>query len=130
MTAIAPVFVATQTSLAAAQAVIERAFVLRRALSTALAPWNIDWSSANTLLLITACPEPPKVSDITRSVLPQTMTDNCDTLERRGLIERVHGTKDRRAVLVHITEAGRALIAEITPCLEEAASQFFTREGV
>jgi MarR family 2-MHQ and catechol resistance regulon transcriptional repressor len=38
-----------------------------------------------------------------------------DNLERRGLVERVRGTDDRRFVCVHLTAAGRRLIADLFP---------------
>ena len=38
-----------------------------------------------------------------------TMTAQINRLERLGLVERAQDPADRRAVLVHATEAGRAL---------------------
>lgn len=38
-----------------------------------------------------------------------------DNLEKRGLVERVRGTEDRRFVTVHLTPAGRRLIARAFP---------------
>ncbi|RSN64534.1 MULTISPECIES: MarR family winged helix-turn-helix transcriptional regulator [Actinomadura] len=41
-----------------------------------------------------------------------TATSVADTLERNGLLERRRDERDRRAVRLHVTEAGRALVAE------------------
>ncbi|MBE1535827.1 MarR family winged helix-turn-helix transcriptional regulator [Actinomadura algeriensis] len=41
-----------------------------------------------------------------------TVTSVADTLQRNGLLERRRDERDRRAVRLHVTEAGRALVAE------------------
>jgi MarR family 2-MHQ and catechol resistance regulon transcriptional repressor len=38
-----------------------------------------------------------------------------DNLEKRGLVRRERGVEDRRFITVHLTEAGRRLIARIFP---------------
>jgi MarR family 2-MHQ and catechol resistance regulon transcriptional repressor len=38
-----------------------------------------------------------------------------DNLEKRGLVRRERGTEDRRVVVVSLTEAGDALIAQVLP---------------
>ncbi|OLT35723.1 hypothetical protein BJF79_32125 [Actinomadura sp. CNU-125] len=43
---------------------------------------------------------------------PATVTSVADTLERNGLLERRRDERDRRAVRLHVTEAGLALVAE------------------
>ena len=46
---------------------------------------------------------------------PGNLTDVVDKLEKRGLVTRVRAEQDRRQVRVELTEAGRALIADIFP---------------
>jgi MarR family 2-MHQ and catechol resistance regulon transcriptional repressor len=46
-----------------------------------------------------------------------------DNLERRGLVERVRGTEDRRFVTVHLTAAGRRLIAKAFPAHARRVSE-------
>ncbi|WP_131736755.1 MarR family winged helix-turn-helix transcriptional regulator [Actinomadura roseirufa] len=55
-----------------------------------------------------------RAGEIARRLLitPATVTSVVDTLERNGHAERRRSEQDRRAVLVHITEAGRRLVAE------------------
>lgn len=43
------------------------------------------------------------------------MTVVIDNLCKRGYVERQRDTEDRRYITVHLTEAGRRLIAEIFP---------------
>ncbi|TDD63840.1 MarR family winged helix-turn-helix transcriptional regulator [Actinomadura rubrisoli] len=45
-------------------------------------------------------------------IAPATVTSVVDTLERNGLVERRRSDEDRRAVLVHVTDAGRGLIRD------------------
>lgn len=47
-----------------------------------------------------------------------------DRLENCGLVERRRHPDDRRAYLVHLTEAGRALEAELTPVALRAREKF------
>ncbi|HEY9854591.1 MAG TPA: MarR family transcriptional regulator [Stenomitos sp.] len=43
-----------------------------------------------------------------------------DNLEKRGLIRRERDQSDRRMITIHLTEAGRSLIAEVFPHQVEA----------
>jgi MarR family 2-MHQ and catechol resistance regulon transcriptional repressor len=43
------------------------------------------------------------------------MTVVIDNLEREALVERVRSSTDRRVILVHLTEKGKALFDEIFP---------------
>ncbi len=43
-------------------------------------------------------------------VTPQSMADMLRLLEQRGLVRRTHNPANRRELLVHITEAGHALL--------------------
>lgn len=40
-------------------------------------------------------------------------TGIVDTMESKGLVERVHGKQDRRQVLVKINEPGEALLRQV-----------------
>ncbi len=55
----------------------------------------------------------------------QSTTELADRLERRGYVRRVRDRRDRRLVLLELTEQGRALVAEILPALREAEAQLF-----
>ncbi|HJQ06071.1 MAG TPA: MarR family transcriptional regulator [Nocardioides sp.] len=50
-------------------------------------------------------------------VTTQSMADLVAALERRGLVERFRDPTDGRRILIHLTDAGRALIAEQRPAV-------------
>jgi DNA-binding MarR family transcriptional regulator len=52
-----------------------------------------------------------------------SITGLIDRAERRGLVERVPSTLDRRAVLVRLTDAGRSLVVEAGALFEMDVSR-------
>lgn len=54
------------------------------------------------------------------------VTTVVDNLERRGLVRRERDTVDRRAVIVHLTAEGRAMIDRIFPGQVEAIVEQFS----
>lgn len=56
-------------------------------------------------------------SDLAHKLLKSTgnLTTVVDNLSRQGLVERRRCTEDRRVIYIHLTEAGRELIASILP---------------
>jgi DNA-binding MarR family transcriptional regulator len=51
-------------------------------------------------------------------VTTQSMADLVGALHRRGLVERFRDPDDGRRVLIHLTEAGRALVADQRTAVE------------
>lgn len=51
-------------------------------------------------------------------VTTQSMADLVAALERRGLVDRFRDPGDGRRILIHLTDAGRALLAEQRPAVE------------
>ena len=49
-----------------------------------------------------------------------TIAGVIDRLEARGLMQRKASADDRRVRLLHITDAGRALLAEVQPGMQRA----------
>jgi MarR family transcriptional regulator, lower aerobic nicotinate degradation pathway regulator len=47
-------------------------------------------------------------------------------LYRRGLVERVPSREDRRAMLVHITDEGKAFVRRMQPHMERAQERFIS----
>jgi DNA-binding MarR family transcriptional regulator len=45
-------------------------------------------------------------------IAPSTATRILDALERRGIVQRVRSTEDRRAVAVTLTDVGRRLLGD------------------
>lgn len=58
--------------------------------------------------------QPLRMKDLAArmGVTTGTLTMTVDRLEQRGLIARMPHASDRRSILVHLTEAGRALFNE------------------
>jgi MarR family 2-MHQ and catechol resistance regulon transcriptional repressor len=50
-------------------------------------------------------------------------TGIVDRMEKRGLVERSHGTDDRRVVLVHATDAGRQVFIDMAAHRRQALSK-------
>lgn len=50
-------------------------------------------------------------------------TGIVDRMEKRGLVERSHGTDDRRVVLVHATDAGRQIFVDMAAHRREELSK-------
>lgn len=63
-------------------------------------------------------------TELTRSSMltSGTMTSRLDKLERLGLVRREANPNDRRALMIHLTDAGRALV-------EKVASKHFELEA-
>ncbi|GAA3343030.1 hypothetical protein GCM10020358_40190 [Amorphoplanes nipponensis] len=67
-------------------------------------------------LVVLASRGPQRMTDLADllAVNSSTATRHCDRLQRRGLVQRVRATDDRRAVRVSLTAAGRRLVEQIT----------------
>jgi DNA-binding MarR family transcriptional regulator len=67
-------------------------------------------------------------------VAKNTISDHLRALEEEGLIERTLDPNDRRQFKIHLTEAGRSLVQEVTPVhaqlLNEVLTIFSTEEIV
>ena len=51
------------------------------------------------------------------------MTRKLDSLEKRGLVERIRSTSDRRSVELALTEDGRQLLRETLPLIVETSNR-------
>ena len=58
-------------------------------------------------------------------ITPASVTSVADTLERRGQLERRRDDADRRAVRLHITPAGRAVVEEAGRGMAGQVGQLF-----
>ena len=63
---------------------------------------------------------PAPIGELVRvfGIKQSTLTSMLDRLEKAGLIRRELNPEDRRSFLIHITEPGRRLAAELTKRLE------------
>ena len=63
----------------------------------------------------------PTIGQLARqvSLSPATVTDVVNRLERRGLVERIRSTRDKRQVHVQATASANELLADSVPLLQE-----------
>ena len=101
---------------------------MRHGWARSLAEW--DLSPHQAMALRTAHAEDGgRVSDLAARlrIAPRSATEVVDTLEERGLVERCPSPTDRRAVLVQVTDAGRALVAQVERARRSAQLAMFER---
>ena len=74
-------------------------------------------AGAQTLAIIEGAGEPlaPSIIAGRLMVTSGSMTSLLDTLERRSLVQRQPHPSDRRGLLVHLTDEGRALVDTFLP---------------
>ena len=83
--------------------------------------YQISPSARQVLAVVEGAGEPLEPSVIAERVLitTGTMTSVLDTLEKRGLVQRLAHPEDRRKLLVQITPAAQAILDELLPSLHE-----------
>jgi DNA-binding MarR family transcriptional regulator len=89
---------------------------LARRFDIALKPAGIT-SGQFSLLMSLNRPEPPNLGSVAALLAMDrtTLTANLKPLERRRLVETVADATDKRARLLRLTPAGRAVLAEAVP---------------
>ncbi len=89
---------------------------LARRFDIALKPVGVT-SGQFSLLMSLNRPEPPKLGSVAALLAMDrtTLTANLKPLERQGLVETSIDPADRRARLLRLTPAGRAVLAEAVP---------------
>lgn len=55
----------------------------------------------------------------------QSTTELADRLEKRGFVRRIRDARDRRLVLLELTDEGNTIIEQIVPALAESGQQVF-----
>jgi len=76
---------------------------------------GISYTHYSVLVLLDNTPVPLTLTELSRWMFrsKNSMTTVIDHMERDGLVQRVRDTKDRRAVRVVATEAGRELFDRV-----------------
>jgi DNA-binding MarR family transcriptional regulator len=99
-------------------------------LEPALGAMDLHPSGAETLQLLLMSGEPYEASptEIARSlgVTTATMTNRLDQLEKRGLLERKLDQRDRRALVIRLTKAGKDRATEAAQVTSDQARSFFS----
>ena len=80
-------------------------------------------------LVVLASRGSQRVTDLAAAldVAPSTAGRMCDRLVRKGLVRRHRGRSDRRAVLIAITAAGRAVVDQATARRRQLISAILVR---
>jgi DNA-binding MarR family transcriptional regulator len=109
-------------------AVFRAMFGLSRATSRLVAdfesvvqrPHGVSWSGFRLLFCLQVS-GPRQTRELARLLFttPPTVSSVVNTLERRGLVRRERLDRDRRLVQMHLTPAGRRLVAEVSQVQHE-----------
>jgi DNA-binding MarR family transcriptional regulator len=102
----------------------------RRRWRELLEPWDLTPSQSRALRVL-GDRDATRVSDLADAlrIAPRSATEVADGLETRGLVERAADPADRRAVLLRLTDAGRAIRDEVAVARAADARTFFGRLG-
>jgi DNA-binding MarR family transcriptional regulator len=100
----------------------------RRRWRELLEPWDLTPSQSRALRVL-GDRDATRVSDLADAlrIAPRSATEVADGLETRGLVERAADPADRRAVLLRLTDAGRAIRDEVAVARAADARTFFGR---
>lgn len=88
---------------------------VRRAHLEALAQWQVTPSQSRALRVIASRPEGMRPSVLAEElhIAPRSATEVVDALEEHDWVTRSPDPTDRRATVLTLTDAGRALVARV-----------------
>jgi DNA-binding MarR family transcriptional regulator len=112
----------------AAWSLFQQTYVLTfRWFELATARFGLSHPQAAVLRVLRTSGRPLPLSHIARSLSQeaQSTTELADRLERRGYVRRLRDPRDRRLVLLELTDPGREVIDQVVPALEKAGAEIF-----
>jgi len=100
---------------------------LRRAQAERLAPLGLTPAQERALRMITRDDEPPRMTELADrlGIVPRSLTTVIDALEEAGLVRREVDPRNRRAILLSLTEHGTAVRDELREARRRAAEDLF-----
>jgi DNA-binding MarR family transcriptional regulator len=100
---------------------------LRHAQAEQLAPLGLTPAQERALRMITRSEEPPRMAEIAGrlGIVPRSLTTVIDSLEAAGLVRREIDPRNRRAILLHLTERGTAVRDDLRQARRRAAEDLF-----
>jgi DNA-binding MarR family transcriptional regulator len=100
---------------------------LRRAQAERLAPLGLTPAQERALRLIARDDEPPRMTELADrlGIVPRSLTTVIDALEEAGLVRREIDARNRRAILLHLTERGTAVRDDLREARRHAAEDLF-----
>jgi DNA-binding MarR family transcriptional regulator len=100
---------------------------LRRAQAERLVPLGLTPGQERALRLIARDDEPPRMTELADrlGIVPRSLTTVIDALEEAGLVRREIDPRNRRAILLHLTERGTAVRDDLREARRRAAEDLF-----
>jgi DNA-binding MarR family transcriptional regulator len=100
---------------------------LRRAQAERLAPLGLTPAQERALRLITRADEPPRMTELADrlGIVPRSLTTVVDALEEAGLVRREIDPRNRRAILLRLTDHGAAVRDGLREARRRAAEDLF-----
>ncbi len=100
---------------------------LRRAQAERLAPLGLTPAQERALRIITRSEEPLRMTELAErlGIVPRSVTTVIDALEGAGLVRREIDPRNRRAILLHLTERGLAFRDDMRHARRRAAEDLF-----
>ena len=100
---------------------------LRRAQADQLAPLGLTPAQERALRMITRSEEAPRMAELADrlGIVPRSLTTVIDDLEEAGLVRREIDPRNRRAILLHLTERGAAVRDDLREARRRAAEDLF-----
>jgi DNA-binding MarR family transcriptional regulator len=100
---------------------------LRRAQAERLAPLGLTPAQERALRVITRSEHPLRMTELADQlgIVPRSLTRVIDTLEEAGLVHREIDPRNRRAILLHLTERGKAVREDMRTARRRAAEDLF-----
>jgi len=100
---------------------------LRRAQAQQLAPLGLTPAQERALRLIARNEEPPRMTELADrlGIVPRSLTTVIDALEQAGLVRREIDPRNRRAILLRLTERGAAVRDDLREARRRAAEDLF-----
>jgi DNA-binding MarR family transcriptional regulator len=100
---------------------------LRHAQAQQLAPLGLTPAQERALRMVTRSEEPPRMAELADrlGIVPRSLTTVIDDLEEAGLVRREIDPRNRRAILLHLTERGAAVRDDLRQARRRAAEDLF-----
>jgi DNA-binding MarR family transcriptional regulator len=100
---------------------------LRRAQAERLAPLGLTPAQERALRLIARDEEPQRMTELADrlGIVPRSLTTVIDALEKAGLVRREIDPRNRRAILLHLTDQGVAVRDDLREARRRAAEDLF-----
>ena len=100
---------------------------LRRSQAERLAPLGLTPAQERALRVISRSDEPLRMTELADrlGIVPRSLTTVVDALEEAGLVRREIDPRNRRAILLRLTDQGAAVRDELREARRRAAEDLF-----